>query len=379
MRIEQRGWTQETGWQVPATEPLGERASLVLAFGAKDLLDDPTWFDGLRATYPNAQIVTASTAGEIHGTQVRDGSLSVTAVEFEHGSVSAVSVDVQSADESHAAGRQLARALAAASLHHVVVISEGLRINGTELANGLRENLPAGVVVTGGLAGDGARMEHTVVGLNAPPREGQVVALGFHGERLHVGYGSLGGWDTFGPERLITRSRDNVLYELDGTSALDLYKSYLGEHASGLPATGLLFPLALRKPDGQDSVVRTILGVDESSHSMTFAGDVPEGTYARLMKANFDHLIDGAAGAAQSSQQGLAGSEPQLALLISCVGRKLILRQRTEEEVESVLDVLGAQTALTGFYSYGEICPHLASVECELHNQTMTITTFSER
>jgi hypothetical protein len=193
-----------------------------------------------------------------------------------------------------------------------------------------------------------------------------------------VGFGSLGGWDPFGPERLVTRSKGNILYEMDGRSALDLYKTYLGEHAQGLPATGLLFPLCLRTSERPTPFVRTILGIDEEERSMTFAGDVPEGAYARLMKANFDRLIDGATGAARTSMEALGSSSPDLAILISCVGRKLVLKQRVEEEVEGVREVLGERPALTGFYSYGEISPFGPRTHCELHNQTMTITTFSE-
>jgi hypothetical protein len=202
--------------------------------------------------------------------------------------------------------------------------------------------------------------------------------LGFYGDRLKVGFGSLGGWDPFGPERVVTRSEGNVLFELDNKPALELYKTYLGEHAAGLPATGLLFPLNVRRIEGEDPLVRTILAVDEAEQSLTFAGDVPEGAVAQLMKANFERLIDGAAGAAQSCHEVLGGQPPDLAVLISCVGRKLVLKQRTEEEVEGVREVLGNDTPLTGFYSYGEICPAASSADCQLHNQTMTITTFRE-
>jgi hypothetical protein len=166
---------------------------------------------------------------------------------------------------------------------------------------------------------------------------------------------------------------------VDGKSALELYKQYLGEHAEGLPATGLLFPLCLRGRDGADGVVRTILAVDEKEQSMTVAGDVPEGAYARLMKANFDRLIDGAASAAEVCRDSTPDSATELALLISCVGRKMVLGQRTEEEVESVREVLGEQSALTGFYSYGEISPFAPQARCELHNQTMTVTTLAEK
>jgi len=205
-----------------------------------------------------------------------------------------------------------------------------------------------------------------------------VTAIGLYGDRLKVGYGSFGGWDAFGAERLITHAQGNVLYELDGKSALQLYKMYLGEHARGLPATALLFPLSLRKSKDDEPLVRTILSVDEEKQSMTFAGGLTEGAYARFMKANIDRLVDGASEAATTSYEAIGSTTPDLAILISCIGRKLVLKQRIEEEVESVRDVLGARTTLTGFYSYGEISPFAPGARCELHNQTMTITTLSE-
>jgi hypothetical protein len=274
-------------------------------------------------------------------------------------------------------GQLLAQSLDKEGLAHVFVLSDGLKINGSELVKGLVKHLPDSVSVTGGLSGDGALFRETYVLWDGEPEKNMVAVLGFYGEQLRVGYASFGGWDPFGPERLITRSRGNVLYEFDGKSALALYKKYLGDHAKGLPSTGLLFPLSVRIKTGDRGVVRTILSVNEEDQSMTFAGDVPEGAYARLMKANFDRLIDGAVEAAKSSL-AMIGTSPEFAILISCVGRKLILKQRIEEELEGVRDVLGEQTILSGFYSYGEISPFSKDAQCELHNQTMTITAFSE-
>ena len=264
-------------------------------------------------------------------------------------------------------------------LAHVLVLSDGLKVNGSDFVAGLMKHLPEGITLTGGLAGDGARFGETLVFQGDVPEKDTIAALGLYGSRLKVGFGSLGGWDSFGPERLITKSKANVLYELDGHSALGLYKQYLGEHAKGLPATGLLFPLSIRTQSGETPVVRTILSVDEAAQSMTFAGDIPEGAYARLMKANFDRLIDGATGAARTSYQAIGSGAPELAILISCVGRKLVLKQRIEEEVEAVRDVLGERATLAGFYSYGEISPFTPGAKCELHNQTMTITALSEQ
>ena len=235
---------------------------------------------------------------------------------------------------------RLAGELSHNRLVHVFALSDGLGVNGSELVKGITENLPEGIRVTGGLAGDADRFQKTLVLDGDEAREGTITAIGFYSDRLKTGCASLGGWDPFGPERLITRSRGNVLYELGGQSALDLYEKYLGEHAHGLPATGLLFPLCLRTSDEAPGVVRTILSVNREERSLTFAGDVPVGSYARLMKANFDRLIDGAADAARATRSSLSGSgAPQLAVLISCVGRKLILKQRIEEEVEGVRDI----------------------------------------
>jgi len=377
MKIEQRYWTESEGWQQEGEGSVGEAANWVLVFGAPDCLARKQELDAIRVAFPHALIIGCSTAGEICGTRVRDDSLSLTAVQFEDTRLK-LAVTSLAGNDSYAAGKNLAAALDHTGLRHVLVLSDGLLVNGSELVKGLRDHLPADVAATGGLAGDGSRFHHTLVWAEGEPAAGQIVALGFYGERIRVGYGSLGGWDSFGPERLITRSSGNVLYELDGQSALTLYKTYLGEHADGLPSTGLLFPLALRQEDGDYSVVRTVLAVNEEDNSMTFAGDLPEGAHARLMKANFDRLVDGAGDAARAGYATLGSTVPELAILISCVGRKLVLKQRIEEEVEGVREVLGERTALTGFYSYGEICPHDAITRCELHNQTMTITTFSE-
>jgi hypothetical protein len=343
------------------------------------MLHERAILDEIRSAYPKAHLLGCSTSGEIFDTQVLDDSLVATAVHFERTTLQGTRIKLNASSDSFAAGARLAQQLDKEGLDHVFVLSDGLRVNGSELVAGLTEHLLPHVAITGGLAGDGARFQETLVLWDEEPEQGVVTALGLYGDRLKVGYGSLGGWDSFGPERLITRSCGNVLYELDRKSALELYKTYLGEHVQGLPATALLFPLSLRTRENAMPVVRTVLSVDEDEQSMTFAGDLPEGTYARFMKANFDRLIDGATDAARTCSEAIGSVPPDLAILISCVGRKLVLKQRIEEEVESVREVLGEQPVLAGFYSYGEISPFTPGAKCELHNHTMTITTFSER
>jgi hypothetical protein len=353
---------------------------LLLIFGSRQALMESPIVKVTREEYPGAIITGCSTSGEISGTNVNDHSISLTAVKFEKTTLTYHEADIKDYADGVAAGNSLARQFKSEGLKHVFVLSEGLHVNGTELVNGLRNNLPEGVNVTGGLAGDGPDFNKTVIISNSGNiKDNIITAIGFYGNSIKIGCGSFGGWDSFGVERSVSKSKGNVVYEIDNTPALELYKSFLGEKASELPASGLLFPLNMRaEPDG-DPVVRTILAVDEENQSLTFAGDIPEGSYIRLMKANIDRLISGAEEAAKVSIDPLNESIPELAILISCVGRKLVLKQLVEEEVEAVQDIVGQKTILTGFYSYGEIAPFLKGAPCELHNQTMTITTFSEK
>ena len=381
MRIEQCRWTAVKGWEPGPPGSLEEPPQLALIFGAGDLLRDSEPCREARRAYPDAHWLGCSTAGDIFGTEVSDDSLVVTAIHFERTRIQACRTHVAGPGDSFAAGERLGGSLAQEDLVHVFLLSDGLHVNGSELVEGIASRLPPNVTVTGGLSGDGPRFKETLViagSAGGAAEPSTVAVVGLYGPGLSVGFGSLGGWDAFGPERLVTRSAGNVLYELDGRSALELYKTYLGPYAKDLPASGLLFPLSIRTEMDQTPIVRTILAVDEEERSMTFAGDVPMGTYARFMKANFDRLIDGAMGAARTSYEAIGATACDLAILVSCVGRKLALGQRIEEEVEGVREVLGDGPVLAGFYSYGEISPFVPDAKCELHNQTMTITTLRE-
>ncbi len=380
MKVAQNIWKSGNSLMSSADGPLNTSAQLALVFGAKPILEERFFYQKMRSLYPNAHILGCSTAGEIQGTQVYDESVVATAVTFEATRIERARITLKEVENAFQAGERLSHALAKDGLVHLFVLSDGLNINGSDLVRGLTQHLPKDVSVTGGLAGDGDRFKETLVFCDGDPETGSIAAIGLYGSNLRVGCSSRGGWDPFGPERLITRSRGNILYELDGRSALELYKKYLGEHAKGLPGSALLFPLSLRTPGSREAgVVRTVLSINEEDQSMIFPGDVPEGSYARFMKANFDRLIDGSIGAAKSCYGTAGTAPPDIAILISCFGRKMILKQRTEEEVEGVRDVFGDSTVLTGFYSYGEISPFISNESCELHNQTMTITTFTER
>lgn len=355
-----------------------QKCQLVIGFGEKTILSDNKSYDLLKDLFPNATIALCSTAGEIYNSEVLDDSLSVTAIEFDQTDIQSSTVNIDAYSSSFEAGVELIKKISKDNLKYVFVLSDGGKVNGSELVRGIESIIHHSVPVTGGLAGDGANFKSTLVGLNETPKAGNILAVGLYGDSIKIGHGSMGGWEMFGLEKKITKSKSNELFEIDNQCALDVYKQYLGNYADELPSSALLFPLSIKLDNDSESVVRTILSINNDTKSMVFAGDVPEGSKVRFMKANFDKLVDAASDAAENSLIGIKSQQPKLAILISCVGRKIILSKRVDEEVDAVVDVLGKEVVTTGFYSYGEISPLNINGKCELHNQTMTITTFDE-
>jgi hypothetical protein len=381
MRVAQLTWSDTAGWAVAP----GERthADLVFFFGSRQALACGARYRELRAMYPDAHILGCSTGGQIRNQDVSDDEIAAAAIRFDATPLRVACEPAPAPERSRACGEAIGRALAAPSLVGIFVLSDGLNVNGSELVAGIIGAVGKQVSVTGGLAGDAAEFRETLVGADCPPRKQVVAAVGFYGTAIRIGHGSAGGWDEFGPRRQITHSRGNVLFEFDGEPALDLYERYLGEdEARGLPGSGLLFPLRIFDPERPDhDIVRTILAVDHQARSMTFAGDVPEGWTAQLMRGNFDRLAAGAAMAARQAADGVGpgrtGSD-QVAILVSCIGRRLLMGQHTADELEAASAEFGPHIPQLGFYSYGEISPHRVSGVCELHNQTMTVTTIAE-
>jgi hypothetical protein len=358
----------------------GKGTILILGFGEKEILKKEQVYAQLRRKYPVGDILLCSTSGEIYKDQVLDGSVSILIMEFEKTEIIPHSVDISSFKGSFEAGQFLFKELNREDLSYLMVISDGSLVNGSELVRGLEYHNSKKVLITGGLAGDAANFTSTLVGCNEEPTTGKIIGIGFYGSSLSLGYGSYGGFEIFGTEKRVTKSKSNRLYEIDNQSALDLYKQYLGAYANDLPASALHFPLNVRLEGVKNSLVRTILSIDPDDHCMVFAGDVPEGSYVRFMKSNFDKIINGASIAASNCliSESLKKPNPKIALLISCVGRKIILDHRVEEENEAVMDVFGNKTLISGFYSYGEISPVDHFTPSQLNNQTMTITTLDE-
>lgn len=371
-------FVENTWTKHPKSQPLEEhKATLVLCFGSKAMLEVDTIYSTIQSKFPTAQITLCSTSGEIYQEQVLNDSLVAVALEFEKTKIESTTVNIKDYSNSYSAGIGLLKKLPKEDLAYVLVFSDGSQVNGSELVKGLSTQIDKNILVTGGLAGDGANFKSTLLGLNEQPKEGEIIAVGFYGKNFTVTNGSQGGWDIFGLEKRVTNSSGNVLFELEGQNALELYKKYLGAESENLPGAALLYPLSVIIPGATKPIVRTILSINEEEKSMTFAGDIPVGSTVRFMKANFEKITNAASEAAFHTTSSRS-DKPGFSLLISCVGRKLILGSKTDEEVKAVNTTFNSETILAGFYSYGEISPFNEGGDCQLHNQTMTITSFYE-
>ncbi|SNZ01261.1 FIST signal transduction protein [Flagellimonas pacifica] len=375
MKVNQAKRLKGGEWELIKDQPLKE--PLVLIFGDRYLLESEKIYDEVRELYPDGHLVFGSTSGEIMETNVYEESIAITAIEFERTKFEIVSENVSDYVDIEKMGLAISNQFNAKKLNHMFIVSDGSFVNGSGLIDGLESAEGFEASITGGLCGDGARFEKTLTSYNESPKQGEVVAIGFYGEDLEVSYANFGGWTPFGPERTITKSEGNVLYEIDGKPALDLYKKYLGDKADELPQAALLYPLTVQQNDESEPLVRTILNIDEDANSMILAGDMPLNSKVQLMMSTMDDIAEGASNAAELAMRDRK-SKPELAILVSCVGRKLVLDQRTEDEIEEVADIIGNQAMITGFYSYGEMAPFAGKNECQLHNQTMTLTLLSE-
>ncbi|WP_130735771.1 FIST signal transduction protein [Flavobacterium sp. J27] len=377
MKINQAYQLEGEAWQYLQKKEVLKNP-LVLIFGNRMVLEKKDVIDGIRKEFPYEHLVFGSTSGEIIDNNVYDNSVVVTAIEFEKSTFEIRTENIFNYNkDAKKLGVALYEAMPKEKLKHLFVLSEGSFVNGSSLIEGLEEKIQNSIPISGGMCGDDAKFEKTLASYKENPKEGEVVLIGFYGATLEISFASFGGWTSFGPERIITKSEANILYEIDGQPALDLYKKYLGEKANQLPQASLLYPLNVTPEGKEAAVVRTILGIDNEKQSMTLAGDVPENSKVQLMMASVDAIAEGASEAAKRAMFKRI-NKPQLALLVSCVGRKLVMNQRVEEEIERVQEVVGNDTAITGFYSYGEMAPFSNNTFCDLHNQTMTLTLISE-
>ncbi|MFZ8990538.1 MAG: FIST signal transduction protein, partial [Pseudohongiellaceae bacterium] len=345
MQLETYQYLSGGGWNSPLNEQLDTPSTLVLVFGSPNVRDIEMALGDVSRTFQQSVVMGCSTAGEIFHDLVCDHSLSVAVACFAHTRLKAAGSAIASSEESFFAGQSLVKDLDAPDLRGVIILSEGLVVNGSKLIEAFSPLAERGVVVTGGLAGDGSRFDQTWTLCNENATRNHVCAVGLYGDAIQISHGSRGGWDIMQSELTVTHAIGNVLYEINDEPALEVYKRLMGDEAAGLPSSGLRYPLALVDDEAEDGyTVRTILAIDEVEQSITFASEIPDEAKAHLMSANFSRLVEGARMAAHDATTDRDQNVPVLSIAISCLGRRLVLGEGCNEELQTVLNTLPANS-----------------------------------
>jgi hypothetical protein len=382
VKILQKRWNPQDGWST-LRDSVGSdirRVQLVLIFGQSHIVKNKNIFKEIRDEYPSASLIGCATAGEILSDEIFDDSVVVTAVLFEYSYVRSTSVllDKKLNYDLNSISLKLLSSIPYKDLVHIFVLADGILINGSDLVAGLKKSMPNGVSLSGGLSGDGYRFQEAPVIANDIASNNSITLVGLYGKRLKVKTSSRAGWQEYGLERYVTKAEGNVLYELDNESVLTLYEKYLGGSFLNVPASSIQYPISLKSDDEKNWMTRTIIGINKEEKSLTFAGDIPLGYKARLMRTNTDLLVESAAAAAVEIIKKRDAFYPDLAILVSCFGRRGVMVDDAYRELSAIKETFGDQCSLTGFYSYGEIGSFDGELESKLHNQTMTITAFTE-
>lgn len=321
------------------------------------------------------KLVGCTTDGEISsdGFSIRSavlGGMVSDRIRFEVASASGLKAG------SEAAGRRLGMQLPS-NARHVQLFSDGLTGNGCALLRGMHSVFGPRVAVSGGTAGDARKFKQTWQFIGKKVVTDSAVGVAFTGD-FKVGTGVRSGWFPAGAPKKVTRASGNVVYELDGQPALAVYRQYLRGLANQLPAVGVQFPFGIVDEMlslGEDPILRAPMTVNDADGSVTFAGEIPQGSTIVLTtggsKAN---LLDASADAAQKAVADMRGTSPGMIFFYSCMARKILLGTQTGEEADRICRTVGSGTPIIGFYTYGEFCPSVGGTECKLHNETATVT-----
>lgn len=384
-------YDRNQGWKIPqAQRELDGTSNLLMVFGPSHFLNQPQAFADLKQQFPLSTMVGSSTCGGIFGEDIVDDTLVATLIKLEKGQIKTHCHKLDHPSQSYDIGLKLGEDLIADNLAVIFLFADGLHCNASELARGINQHINnPEIPVIGTLAGDDTRFKQTWVLSANLACEKSICAVAIYSDTLICNNAIGGGWDIFGLERVITRSKSNVVYELDDRPALDLYKEYLGEKATDLPASGLFFPLQVQLDKNSDEkYVRTVLSINEKDKSITFAGNMPEGCVAQLMKANKERLIDSAYEAAEEILQNYYESkikDPEtminnsLTFIVNGIGRRLVLGERADEELLAIRHTLGRKNKMIGLYTYGELASSKKKNKlCSLYNQSLLLFNLSE-
>lgn len=365
---------------------------ILIVFGACRF-DHRKLLAGIRSITGDIPMVGGTTAGEISTSGFSKQSavimaLSSPILDFTTSIGLNMSKDEKACSVSLA--RKIRRKKAVKNAVSLLIFPNGMGGDGVKVIEGLHQVMGTNIEIIGGYLGDDERFENTFQYYNGKVYKDAIPALLISGENgFETGIGVRSGFESIGNRFYCTDSENNIVKKFDEERALDLYREFLGEERSKrLPGICLEYPFGLIDEKvsiaGKDYFqLRCGLTVDREEGTITLAASIPKGSALTITTASRGEIINGAKLAALQAREALKNTVPQAILMLSCVGRKLVLGRRTQEEVDAVKEILGEDVPIIGFYTYGEIGP-IDKMREELaitrfHNETVVLWVLGKR
>ncbi|MBX2864116.1 MAG: FIST C-terminal domain-containing protein [Leptolyngbyaceae cyanobacterium MAG.088] len=366
-----------TGWSKPFPD-LDSENTLVVVFAAHEYCNAPQPLEDLCNAFPKSKIIGCSTPVVVCDGALLEGTISVGVIRFKHTQIRLSYASVKSFEESRSAGQHLGKHLADVDLKGVLIFSDGVTTEATDLVQGLQEMLPPNVTITGGLA-SGHTLDDTWMLCGGELKRFHACAVGFIGTTVELTRATGGGWRLIGKECKATRTSGRTLFELDGEPATDVYQRQVGSDVGfGLRESPTRYPLTIRLPRLEMQIVRDVNSLDEASGAIELAGDIPEGVIVQVMTTTEDEILDGVDEAIERMRsKTILPQNNALAVCVSCAGRRTVLLSKTSKEAALTYDGLGHGIHQIGMYAFGEIST-TSSGPAQVHNETITIGLIRE-
>lgn len=369
----------------PSEELIGVLVFASSTFEQAEIVDTLQSFIGADVPF-----VGASTAGEI-GQQGPSQSPSVSLMLFYSDTIrchTAVVEDVSGKEQQKAA--ELAEHLLSQSsdIKYCTIHSDGLTVNPNQILTSLADKL-GDALITGGSAGDDGNYKQTHQYCNGKVYHNAVAVIAFSGP-LKVAVGVRHGWNPISGLRTVTAAEGQVVHTINDKPAIELYEEFLGAEVAeslkevNLAKIALSYPIGVIDPESGEMLLRAPFYVDQAG-SITFGGEVPQGSSIQLMIGSKEEAVAAAGVAAQDAMNQLKTS-PAGALIYSCHVRDTLFASRNESQLEiaAIQHMIGADTPIAGFYTYAEQAPvdqktsNGTTCASQTHNETIVAILFSE-
>jgi len=360
-------------------EQLGDiKPQVGILFAAVDI-DYQDVLNSIQDKWPGLQVIGCTTDGEM-SSQLGFVEDSVSLTLFASDTIEITTGVGRDASKDLVAGAQSAyeQAKSKTTLPPAlcVVTPASLTFSSEQVVNAIKSVVGPDVPLFGAVAGDQWRFQQTYQFFNDEVLVDSVPMILFSGP-VCVSSSTQSGWQTIGPVGTITEVTGNVVHKIDNGTALDFYKSLLGDDA--VPTGDR--PLAILDSNENISRLRASNeAYDPETGSITFFGEFSVGDRVQITLANRNDILEGTRASVQLAKSKFpATASPSAAMFFSCSARKLLLGTRTNEEYEILKNEIGQDLPVFGFYGYGEIGPAFSGDgHCEFHNETFVTVLFGE-